>query len=149
MLEMKTPPLEFFHLAAHLGISMECDFEKVNAALKTRSKYSHISFSPKEIPRMILPLVAGVYSYNEKEESLIYKGPGISLSDLKTGDDFLLIDTVPQVNQPIEVNVPRLFKLIFPYSIAEASNKLEKRSAFLVNRFASSLIESLRQERNH
>ena len=148
MLEQKTPPLEFFHLAAHLGINLEFDFEKVNKALKTRSKYSHISFSPKEIPRMLLPLVAGVYAFNQKDETLEYKGPGVSLADLKSQDDFLLIDTVPQVNQPIEVNVPRLFKLIFPYSIATASNKLESRSAFLVNRFASALIDALHQDRN-
>ncbi|MES2059480.1 MAG: ATP-grasp domain-containing protein [Patescibacteria group bacterium] len=149
MLELKNPPLEFFHLASHLGIHLEFDFEKVNTALKKRAGYSHISFSPKEIPRMLLPLVAGVYSFNEKEESLVYKGTGISLSDLKSKDDFLLIDTVPQPNYNIEVNVPRLFKLIFPYSIAIASNKIEKRSAFLVNRFASSLIEALKHERNN
>lgn len=142
LLEANIPPMEFFHLLSHLQIDTEFDFEKVNNALKQRSSYSHISFSPKEIESMKLPFVAGVYSYDKGRDDLVYKCAGVSLSDLKDKNDFLIIDTVPKVNKLIERNVPRLFKFIFPYSIAKSSNEIEERAAFLVDRFAKTIIES-------
>ena len=145
LLEKKIPPLEFFHLFSHLYIKSSFDFNLVNDALKIRAPYSHISFSPKDIPQMELSLLAGVYSYDETNSNLSYIGPGLSLADLKTKNDFLVIDTVPVPHKPIEQNVPRLFKLIFPYSIAKGTNEIEPRAAFLVDRFMKSLINAAKK----
>ncbi|HEY4512685.1 MAG TPA: ATP-grasp domain-containing protein [Candidatus Paceibacterota bacterium] len=142
LLEAKVPPFEFFHLLTQLQIDAKFNFEKVNTALKLHSNFAHISFSPKDIERMRLPLLAGVYNFDREKENLVYKGEGISLADLKNKNDFILIDTVPQLDKPIERGVPRLFKLIFPYSIAKSSSEIEDRAAFLVDKFASALIKA-------
>lgn len=142
LLEAGVPPMEFFHLLAHLGISSTFDFEKVNNALKTRIPCAHIAFSPKGIPHMGLPLVAGVYSYDPQAQELSFKGPGVSLADLTNPHEFMLIDTVPRMNEPIEQNVPRLFKFIFKRSIAKSSYQIDEEAAFLLDRFATSLVEA-------
>ncbi|MDD5068103.1 MAG: ATP-grasp domain-containing protein [Candidatus Pacebacteria bacterium] len=147
LLEIGVPPLEFFHLMAHLGIESSYDFEKVNVSLKKRLPCAHIAFSPKDIPFMNLPLLAGLYSYNSSKSELSYKGAGISLHDLKDEKDFLVIDTVPTMKAPIEQNVPRLFKFIFKRSIAKSSYEIDKEAGYLLERFSLSLIEAAKENR--
>ncbi len=142
LLEEHVPPLEFFHLIAHLDIPADFDFEKINAALKVRKQCSHIAFSPKGIPSMQLPFLAGVYSFDSTGPSLSYKGPGTSLADLKDSNDFLLIDTVPKMGGLIEQSAVRLFKFIFPRSIALSSYEIDKEAGFLLERFSRSLISA-------
>jgi len=144
MLQQETPPLEFFHLMAHLGISSaDLDFANINAALKTRTPCAHIAFSPRGITSMELPLPAGVYRYDATaSEPLTYQGPGTSLADLKNENDFMLIDTVPSLGASIEQNVPRLFKFIFRRSIAKSSYEIDETAGYLVERFAQTLLEA-------
>lgn len=139
LLEAGVPPLEFFHIMAHLNITSNFDFDTVNKALKTRIPCAHIAFSPKGIPVMKLPILAGVYHYDHLTQELAYEGPGTSLADLTSGDQFLLIDTVPSMDESIEQNVPRLFKFIFRRSIAVSSHQVDEGAAFLVERFATAL----------
>jgi hypothetical protein len=143
LLELGLPPFEFFHLMAHLNIQSEFDFDVVNKALKTTKPTAHIAFSPKGIPFMNLELLAGVYSYDANIPSLVYKGPGISLADVRDPKDFLMIDTVPRLGDSIEQNVPRLYKFIFPRTVATSSYSIDKDAAFLITRFATVLQESV------
>ena len=145
LLEAGTPPLEFFHLIAHLNIPANFDFNLVNNALKKRIPCAHIAFSPKGITSMKLPLLAGVYSYDSQNKSLSYKGAGISLHDLKNENDFLLIDTVPKINEPIEQSVPRLFKFVFKRSIAKSSYAIDEEASFLVSHFAKALLKAVKE----
>jgi predicted ATP-grasp superfamily ATP-dependent carboligase len=142
LLEAHVPPMDLFHLAAQLNLNFQFDFEKVNKAMKIHAPYSHISFSPKNMNYMRLPLLAGVYNFNKEKDELVYKGAGISLADLKDKNDFLIADTVPKVGKVIEKSVPRLFKFIFPQSIGLSSNKIDERAAYLVDRFVSALIQA-------
>jgi len=146
LLENKVPPMEFFHLLAHLTPDAQFDFEAINAALKVRTPCAHIAFSPRGITSMELPLQAGVYSYNPQGPDLSYKGPGISLADLKGENDFLIIDTVPSFGAAIEQNVPRLFKFIFPRSIARSSYQIDERAGFLVKQFAAKLLKAAKNK---
>lgn len=142
LLESRVPPLEFFHLLAHLGIPADFDFNTVNAALKKRIPCSHVAFSPKGILSMEMPLLAGVYSYDASGPSLAYKGPGISLADIKNENEFLIIDTVPKMGAAIEQSAVRLFKFIFPRSIALSSYKIDATAGFLLERFSRALISA-------
>jgi D-alanine-D-alanine ligase-like ATP-grasp enzyme len=147
LLNEHVPPMEFFHLLAHLDSEAEFDFDTVNAALKTRTPCAHIAFSPKGITSMETLLVAGVYEYDrEAEEPLVYIGAGISLADLKNDRQFLLIDTVPSMGSAIEQQVPRLFKFIFPRSIAKSSYEIDGTAGYLVERFATVLLEAAQKK---
>lgn len=149
LLNAGLPPLEFFHLLSLLEIESSYDFETVNQALKKRVSCAHIAFSPRGITSMQVPLLAGVYEYDPStQEQLTYIGKGISLADLKNDNQFLLADTVPSLNASIEQAVPRLFKFIFPRSIATSSYIIDERTGFLVRRFADVLLEAV-QEKKH
>jgi hypothetical protein len=148
LLEMGLPPFEFFHLMAHLNIPSSFDFDTVNKALKARKPCAHIAFSPKGIPHMSLPFVAGVYAYDSAGPTLVYKGPGMSLADIRDDNEFLIIDHVPKLNESIEQNVPRLFKFIFPRSIAKSSYEVDEIAGFLVHRFAQSLTDAVSEQGN-
>ena len=96
---------------------------------------------------MELPLPAGVYSYDPSaDDPLTYKGPGTSLADLKNDNEFMLIDTVPSLGGSIEQSVPRLFKFIFPRSIASSSYEIDKTAGYLVERFANTLLEAVQNK---
>ena len=141
LLESKIPPLEFFHLIAQLDMPSAFDFDIVNEALKHRTNHSHITFSPKGIEKMTMPLLAGVYKYDPSIPTLDYVGPGMSLADLKNENEFLIIDTVPKVDEEIAQGVPRLFKFIFPRSIAKSSHEIDEITGFLIERFSNSLTK--------
>lgn len=148
LLQEKIPPMELFHLMAHLHIESNFNFDQINRALKTRTSVSHIAFSPRGITSMKLPLLAGVYEYNSTTPSLEYKRPGISLADIQNDTEFLLIDTVPTMGSRIEQAVPRLFKFIFPKSIAKSSYEIATDAGFLVERFARVLREAVGEKEN-
>src|SRR5690606_37142423 len=112
--------------------SAEFNFDEVNDALKTRAARSHIAISPKGVFKMPLPLLAGVYEYQHETRDLSYIGPGISLADIKNQNQFLLIDTVPTLGTPLEQEVPRLFRFIFPRSIARSSHEIDEEAGYLL-----------------
>ncbi len=147
LLEAHVPPMEFFHLMAHLGVESSFDFTVVNQALKTRIPCAHIAFSPRGITTMEVSLPAGVYEYNPKVPSLEYKRPGVSLADMKSEHEFLIIDTVPSLGSSIEQQVPRLFKFIFPRSIAWSSYEIDTEAGYLVERFADVLLEAVHNKK--
>ena len=91
---------------------------------------------------MKLPLLAGVYQYDSETNTLTYEGPGVSLADLKNEKQFMLIDTVAAVESDIEQAVPRLFKFIFPRSIAKSSYEIDENAAFILERFSTALIQA-------
>jgi len=128
------PPIEFFHLLAHLAPQVDFKFVKVNQAFKKRRPFAHISLTPKNITVMNLPLVVGIYSYNKHAQQLRYKRPGILLSDFQSENECLIIDSVPHLGQRITESGPRLFKIIFPRSIAQSSSEIEAEiGEFLIN----------------
>ncbi len=148
LLEAGVPPMEFFHLLAHLNIDAKIDFDVVNIALKTRLPCAHIAFSPRGITSMEIELPAGVYECQPgAEETLRYVRPGISLADVRNPGEFLLVDTVPALHGPIEQQVPRLFKFIFPRSIAQSSYKIDKSAGLLVSVFADALLAAAQKKK--
>jgi predicted ATP-grasp superfamily ATP-dependent carboligase len=137
--QSEVPPLEFFHLMAHLEIKEQFDFDTVNEKLKERLPVSHVSLIPKGVYEMKLPLKAGIYSFSPKKKVLTYKRPGAFLWELKDSSEFIMIDSIPrQGSHPIQ-NVPRLFKLIFPRSIAYSSSAVEPEVGELISTLSTAL----------
>jgi len=129
----EVPPIDFFTLVAYLKIPIEFDFNAVNAAWKKHVNVSHIAITPRGVDIMKINLATGVYTYHEKEKSLEYLRPGAFLHELKNDKEFLIIDQVPRQGQEIIQNVPRLFKFIFPNSIAEGTSKIKAPYSEILN----------------
>lgn len=140
----KIPPIEFFHLMAHLDIQENFDFNAVNEGLKERTSVSHISLTPKGIYDMKLNLAAGVYSFSSENPAMRYERPGAFLWDIKNDSEFLMIDSIPRFGTKIAQNAPTLFRLIFPRSIASSSFTVEPQIGQLV----TGLSTLLRKEQN-
>ncbi|MBI2098622.1 MAG: hypothetical protein HYT49_03135 [Candidatus Wildermuthbacteria bacterium] len=142
MAHNNVPPLEFFHIMATLGLKEKFDFAKANAQLKKRFPASHIFLLQKGIETMPIPLRAGVYSFSPENRGLTYLREGAFPWDLKNESEFLMLDSMPRYQQKVIDNVPSLFKLIFPRSIAESSSKVKPDVGELI----AMLSQALREE---
>ncbi|MDO8663641.1 MAG: ATP-grasp domain-containing protein [Candidatus Wildermuthbacteria bacterium] len=135
----KTPPVEFFHIMAHLNINEPFDFDAVNKGLKERFPVSHISLTPKGAYEMKLPLKAGIYSFSSGNNSVTFQRPGAFLWELKNDSEFLIIDSIPRQGGEIIQNVPRLCKLIFRRAIASSSSEIHPEIGRLVTALSTAL----------
>jgi hypothetical protein len=119
------PPIDFFTLVDFMNIKIDFDFDAVNTAWKKKIDAAHIAITPKGLETMNLNMPAGIYTYTASSRSLQYLRPGAFLHELKNEDEFILIDQVPMQNRPVMQNVPRLFKLVFPKSIALGTKQVK------------------------
>lgn len=116
------PPMELFHIAEHLGIPVNVQFDKLNRAYKNRIPLAHIALTPKGIHTMPLNLESGIYTYDSKTHAMQFERKGAFPWDFKdTEKECLLIDSLPRLGAPVIQNVPRLCKIIFPRGIATSS----------------------------
>lgn len=114
--------MELFHIAEHLGILMNIQFDKINRAYKNRIPLAHIALTPKGIHTMNLNLDSGIYTYDSKTHTMQFERKGAFPWDFKdTERECLLIDSLPRLGAPVIQNVPRLCKIIFPRGIATSS----------------------------
>ncbi|PJE64733.1 MAG: hypothetical protein COU90_00485 [Candidatus Ryanbacteria bacterium CG10_big_fil_rev_8_21_14_0_10_43_42] len=140
------PPMEFFHIAAHLGIDVQFDFEKVNAAIKQRLPLSHIALVPHGIQKMTLPLQTGIYRYNHETSELTYIRAGIFMEDIKNDGEFLIVDSVPRFGSSIAQGVPRIFKLVFRKGIATSSMGVVPEVGIILAKLSSALRKNQPQK---
>ncbi|MFH1181251.1 MAG: hypothetical protein V1705_02510 [bacterium] len=138
----KVPPMDFFHMMAQLGIKEQFDFEKINAGLKERAALSTIFLRPTGIKEMKIPLKPGIYSYDPAKKDAVYKRPGAFLWELKDDSEFFMIDSMPRLGKPIIDNVPSLFKLILPRSIAISSSRIEPNIGQFIAKLSAELREN-------
>lgn len=129
----RVPPLDFFHLMAHLNIHEFFDFAVVNRELKKRFPLAHISLVPFGLPKFNISLEAGIYTYNQTKNEIHFKATGAFPWHIQEPNDFLIIDSIPRPSTTINQNVPRLFKLIFHRQIAESSYKVDEQTAAIIN----------------
>jgi len=89
------PPILAFHIAEFLGVEYEMKTEKVNRAMRRRKTGAHlIIYNKFEGPAETMNgIKAGVYVI--EDEKLKYLRPGYRLSDLKTEEEFAVVDDPP------------------------------------------------------
>lgn len=133
------PPIDFFTLASYLKIPLDFNFDAVNEAWKKKVPAAHVALAPTGIETMSMNIPAGVYRYHEAERAVEYLRPGAFLHELNNNGEFLIIDTVPRQGQKVLQTVPRLFKFVFPVSIAEGSKKIKPLYGEIVDNFAYAL----------
>ena len=137
------PPIDFFTLAEFLKIGVDFDFDSVNAAWKNNIPAAHIALTPLGLETMNIDIKAGIYTYLEDTHQLRFLRPGAFLHELQNDKEFIIIDQIPLKGEKVVQNVPRLFKFVFPVSIAEGTHKIKPFYANIL----SSLSELLRQAR--
>ena len=135
----QVPPMDFFHIMACLGIKERFDFEAVNSKLKEHLPLSHIFLLQEGIAEMKLRLNSGAYSFNAKQKTLTFRGPSTFPWELKTESEFLMLDSMPRFGGKVIGNVPSLFKLIFPRSIAESSSAVKPDTGALISMLSTAL----------
>lgn len=137
----KVPPLDFFHIATHLDALGKFDFEAVNAALKERVPLSHIFLAREGIQEMRLALRAGVYSFDLAQNALTFQREEAFPWELKSDQEFLMLDSMPRPGKPVIDNVPSIFKLIIPGSIGESSSQVKPHTGTLLSVLSKVLRE--------
>jgi D-alanine-D-alanine ligase-like ATP-grasp enzyme len=135
------PPIDFFALASFLNIDVDFDFDAVNQAWKQLTPACHIAITPQGMTTMKVDLPVGIYNYDQATQQVQYNRPGAFLHELKSNNEFIIIDQVPFKGYGIGQNVPRLFKLIFPVSIAQSSYAIKPEFAGVIN----SMVQYLNQ----
>lgn len=137
----RIPPLDFFHIAAHLNALGKFDFEAVNAALKGRLPFSHIFLAREGIQEMTMPLKAGVYTFNPSQRALTFQREEAFPWNLQSEQEFLMVDSMPRMRKPVIDNVPSIFKLIVPRSIGESSSQVKPGVGALLSALSRALRE--------
>jgi hypothetical protein len=139
MNKAQVPPMDFFHLMAHLGGKETFDFQRVNSALKERLPVSHIFLLQEGVQEMKLPLRTGVYSFDSEKQALTFQREGAFAWELRNSSEFLMIDSMPRLGKPVIDNVPSLFKLIFSESIGKSSSQVQPTRAALLSALSKAL----------
>lgn len=135
------PPIDFFTLAEFMNIDLDFDPKEVSKAWKNNIEGAHIALTPLGLTKMPVRIPAGIYSYKDEDRQLQYLRPGAFLHELQNKDEFIVIDQIPMEGEEVTQNVPRLFKLVFPVSIAEGTQKIKPKYAEIL----SGLSHLLRQ----
>jgi hypothetical protein len=112
-------PLDVWHLAEWLGLDYELDLDEVQRVSRQPKQGAHIilhNTSPQPI-KMEKQVKAGVYKNNQ------FLRPGFSLADIKSDDEFVLCDRVPNQGQLVKP-AERMGKLMFKRQVIDEKGRL-------------------------
>lgn len=118
-------PMEAFHLAEHLNLNYEADFEKVNKSYKTINPCSQLILFNKKSRLVTIAgnLAPGIYEV--KNNQLGYKKQSFLPKDIENDQQFIYIDGCPKQGSEVKA-FGRLGRLIFGGGILEADGKTLK-----------------------
>lgn len=112
-------PLDVWHLAEWMDLDYELDINTVQAVSRRPKSGAHIilhNLEGKPV-RPTKEVKAGVYKNN------LYLRPGFSLLDIKSANEFILCDRVPNQGQAVQPG-ERIGKLIFKRRIVDDKGNL-------------------------
>lgn len=112
-------PLDVWHLLEWLGVDYEMDIEEVQKISRQPKNGAHIimhNLAEKTV-KVTGRVQAGVYRNNK------YLRPGFSLLDIKSDDEFVLCDRIPNQGQLVKSG-ERMGKLIFKRRIIDDNGNL-------------------------
>ena len=112
-------PLDVWHLLEWLGVDYEMDIEEVQKISRQPKNGAHIimhNLAEKTV-KVTGRVQAGVYRNNK------YLRPGFSLLDIKSDDEFVLCDRIPNQGQLVKSG-ERMGKLIFKRRIIDNQGNL-------------------------
>ena len=134
------PPILAFHIAEFLGVEYEMKTEKVNRAMRRRKTGAHlIIYNKFEGPAETMNgIKAGVYVI--EDEKLKYLRPGYRLSDLKTEEEFAVVDDPPFRGTRFKRH-ERICRII-------TLKGLRDQDTYKLNAWGKKIVELVRRELN-
>ena len=136
------PPFDLLHLVEHENISAQYNVAKLKNDYKFTSNFSHILIAAKDIKKMPVDLQVGIYSYDNAKDELTFERPALFPWEIKDKNEFLVVDSVLAKGADIGEGAVKLFKLIFPVSIALNSYQLKSEYAKIVKIFSDFLYDN-------
>lgn len=116
-------PLDYFHIAAHLGMDLEFDTQEESAKLNIALQGAQIILETKSeaFTKVTGEVKAGIYKYDG--ENLTFDRLGYRYEELKELNEYLVTEGVPFVGT-IQKPGSRILRLISRSSYLEEKNKL-------------------------
>jgi hypothetical protein len=134
------PPFDLLHLIEHKNLNVDYNLKELDKDLKIKNSFSHILVTAEGIDKMPIDLPLGIYSYNEN--GFTYKRQALFPWEIEDDDEFLVIDSILEKGSDIGKGAFKLFKLIFPVSIAESSYQLKPKYSKIVKEFSDLLYDN-------
>lgn len=138
----QTPPFDLIHIIEHKNINAIYDFEKLNNAFKQKTNYSHLLINGYGLKTMPIDMPIGIYSYNERADEIVFERPAILPWEIENPDEFLVADAILKEGAEIGDGAVKLFKIVFPSSIALNSYELKPKFAKIVKIFSDLIHNS-------
>ncbi len=136
------PPMDLLHVFAHEKIDAQYTKE-LFTDYQFKSPYSHILVMAHGIAKMPVDMPAGIYQFDEATQEVTFMRPALLPWEIQKENEFLVIDSVLPEGSSISAGATKLFKLIFPTSIAETSYKLKPHAATIVKIFSDLLYDNI------
>ena len=134
------------HQSTQEKIKVDYNYEKLNKDFKFKSNYSHIVIIAPKQDKMPLDLPLGIYQCDRDEpttQNIRFDREALFPWEIQKDDEFLIVDSVFPQGAEIRSGGVKIFKIIFPLSIAENSYHLKPRFAKIVKTAKSSSLNSL------
>ena len=134
------PPFEFFHLAEHLNLDVELDFEALNKDYLFQSNFSDISITATKLRHMPVELPIGIYRADGDEITHLRRE--IFPWNIQDDNEFLITSPVYKKGAALGNRNISAFKIVFPDSIAESSYQLKPKYKTIVQTFSDLLYDA-------
>lgn len=134
--------LEFENIPARYANELFTDYQ-------FKSDFSHILVMAHGIKRMPVDLPVGIYRFDEETQEVSFVRPALLPWEIRDQNEFLVVDSVLPEGSTISQGATKLFKLIFPCSIAQNSYQLKPQFGKIVKIFSDLLYDNAEPNNRH
>lgn len=136
LLDMKQwiPPMDIFHILEHTDTPYTIDFDMIDKQYKYKKEGSHIILSNTSQQEVICQKDMKAWIYTYQNETLCYKRPWLTYSDIQHSSEFIIIEDNPKKWEKIgPYNKPSRFcHILFPGRISLSQNILTSRAKKII-----------------
>ncbi|MFA5188135.1 MAG: ATP-grasp domain-containing protein [Patescibacteria group bacterium] len=143
-LKYKIIPMDFFHFLEFLDIPYKINVSQLNKMYQKPISGSHLVLSNTKDYDLIVKneLEVGVYNFNPKNKTIIFKKEAIFYDDLKSDNDFILVDGVPKKKTIIKKwsRLARITHALFKRNILQSNGQLKPKYLQIVKTIYKNLF---------
>ncbi len=134
-MKYKIIPLDFFHFLEFLNIPYKINAKELNKQYQKSISGSHIILSNTRDYSIFVKNELDVGTYRFKNKKIEYLSDNIFYQDLKTDNDFVLVDGVPKKGQEIKKwsRIARIVHVLFNGEIVKKDGQLKSKYLQIVH----------------